>query len=141
MSDIRQDQERRRPAGILRSDTQDQRVRDPDTVDNQQERDPNASRDPQHPDAIEPSKRVRTALDKAAKLRDDLEPLAEKHSFVIGHPTHFGLGFDVFDPNSGLVMTAVRPHRSDVGEEAILLSASAVVQAIVAARRHQAAVA
>jgi hypothetical protein len=90
---------------------------------------------------IEPSKRVRGAHDAVAKLHDDLVPLAAKHGFIIGEPTHFGLGFDVFDPNSGLVMTAARPHRTDIGEEAILLTASAVVHAIVAARQHQASVA
>jgi hypothetical protein len=87
------------------------------------------------------SKRVRIMHDALESLRDDLEAAADKHGFVVGPPTHFGLGFDVFDPNSGLVLTAARPHRSDVGEEAILLTVGGVVGAIIAARRHLAAVA
>jgi hypothetical protein len=88
---------------------------------------------------IDPSRRVILALEAVKRLYDDLVPLADKHAFVIGPLIHFGLGFDVFDPISGLVMTAARPHRTDVGEEPILLTAAGVVHAIIAARRHQAA--
>jgi hypothetical protein len=148
MSDIRQDQDRPRnyeqqPPDIAHQVAVDRQQRDDeDRADHPLTGEAGNLRHPDAPDRpSRASPRVRRAHDAVEALRDDLEPLADKHGFVIGPPTHFGMGFDVFDPNSGLVMTAARPHRSDVGEEAVLLSAGAVVQAVIAARRHQAAVA
>jgi hypothetical protein len=97
--------------------------------------------DPAAPEPIEPSRRVKLAFEAVDKLRSDLVPPADKHGFVVGPPTHFGLGFDIFDPDSGLILTAARPHQTDIGEEPMLLTAAAVVHAVLSARRQQAATA
>jgi hypothetical protein len=53
---------------------------------------------------------------------------------VVGPLYHFDMAFDVVDMQSGLVMTAARPHRTDVGEELIMRSAQSIINSIILAR-------
>jgi hypothetical protein len=90
---------------------------------------------------IEPSRRVRLAIEGVERLHDDLLPLADKFGFVIGEPYAFGMGLDVFDPETGVILTVARPHRRDIGEEPIVMSAPGVVHSITTSRQHQKALA
>lgn len=56
---------------------------------------------------------------------------------VVGEPYRFGLALEVYDPVSGLVVTACRPHRSDIGEPEIALTADQVAAAVATARANR----
>jgi len=62
---------------------------------------------------------------KAHKIEPPVE-LTETHSF--------GLGLELFDPVSHQIITVARPHRADIGQSEILLSAPQVAQAVAGAR-------
>jgi hypothetical protein len=57
---------------------------------------------------------------------------------VVGEVYDFGLAFDVFDPQSGLVLTAARPHRSDSGREPVMRTPADIAHSIISARQQQA---
>lgn len=65
-----------------------------------------------------------------------LMPLAEKHDFLVSTPKTFGLEIDVFDPHTGVLFSACRPHRRDVGLSAIQLTAGEVLDTVLSVRRH-----
>lgn len=69
-------------------------------------------------------------------LYHDLMPLAEKHDFLVSSPKTFGLEIDVFDPHTGVLFSAARPHRRDVGLSAIQLTAAEVLDTVLSVRRH-----
>jgi hypothetical protein len=63
----------------------------------------------------------------------ELNPPIEK----TGKSDEFGLGLDIFDPVSGQIITAARPHRSDIGQPEILLTAAQVGVAVAQARSRR----
>jgi hypothetical protein len=67
-------------------------------------------------------------------LAADLGKLDLDPKVVVGEPEVFGLSLDVYDPVSGEVITAARPHRRDVGESGVLLTADQVFAHVASAR-------
>src|SRR6202051_3438703 len=60
---------------------------------------------------------------------DKLDPPVE-----IGSPSTFGLELELYDPVSGEIFTLARPHRGDIGQVEVLLTAAQVRHAVAAAR-------
>lgn len=52
----------------------------------------------------------------------------------IGAPYRFGLSLEIFDPESGAVITACRPHRLENGESEIFLTPTQIAVAVLNAR-------
>lgn len=77
------------------------------------------------------------AAGKVSELAADLAGPAADLDFVVHEPTDFGLDLEVFDPMTGIVITAAQGARRNLGQPAILLTADAVVAEVVAARTHQ----
>jgi len=76
-------------------------------------------------------------VEQVAVLRADLMAPAAELDFVVGEPKDFGLGLDVFDPETGITIAAARPGIPSIGQAAVLLTASEVVATIVSTRQHQ----
>jgi hypothetical protein len=90
---------------------------------------------------VDPTGRVVfSGLDMASKVSElaaDLVGPAADLDFVVAEPSEFGLDLEVFDPMTGVVVTAAQGARRNLGQPAILLTADAVVAEVVAARTHQ----
>ena len=69
-----------------------------------------------------------------ADLASGLSGPASVGGYEVGAPTHFGLGLEVHDPVAGQIIIVARPHRSDIGQEQILLSPAQVAAAVSSAR-------
>ena len=67
-------------------------------------------------------------------LASGLSGPASVGGYEVGAPTHFGLGLEVHDPVAGQIIIVARPHRSDIGQEQILLSPAQVAAAVTSAR-------
>lgn len=76
--------------------------------------------------------------DDVANLVSELGKREFSPPIEVGSPDCFGLGLEVFDPVSGQIITAARPHRSDLGEEEIHRTADEVAVAIAQARANRA---
>jgi hypothetical protein len=55
----------------------------------------------------------------------------------IGAPSAFGLAVDLYDPVSGQIMTICRPHRTDVAQSEIFLTADQAAVEIMQARMRR----
>lgn len=80
----------------------------------------------------------RYTKDDVQKLISDLGKRASEMKFEVGEPYLFGLALDVFDPISLLVLSVARPHRRDLGQEEVLLTADQVATEIASARSYRA---
>lgn len=58
--------------------------------------------------------------------------------FEIGELHSFGLGLDVFDPESEQIIIAAQPNRRDIGQPEILLTADQVATEVASARAWRA---
>lgn len=82
--------------------------------------------------------------DAVKKLADDLKKVAADNNFEVGPITDFGLGLQVFDPQSGAIVVAARPHMRDPapsgarlhgdGQAGGLMTVEQVVAEVVGAR-------
>lgn len=75
--------------------------------------------------------------DDVAKLLEAIGKLVFDPAIEVGTPDEFGLGVDIFDPVSGQIITVARPHRSDIGQPEILLTAEQVAVAVTQARSRR----
>jgi hypothetical protein len=77
--------------------------------------------------------------EKVADLAADLAGPAADLDFMVGEPSGFGLDLEVYDPRTGLIVTAAHGARRGAGRAAVLMTADEVVAEITAARIHQTA--
>jgi hypothetical protein len=72
--------------------------------------------------------------DDVAKLVAEVGELNLNPPLEVSEPLSFGLEVDLFDPVSGHILTLCRPHRPDIGESEIRLTAAQVASTVAGLR-------